>query len=157
MRCGLVRVRQGRVKHGSDGPHRAIARCTTASRSARRIAQEVGDRRCGGARTGIKFDRQIDEAARERDLARRAVDRIAQAGDGAGATQAAQHLEMPVQGSQMQRTKAARIARRERDVFVQQALERGQLIVGAAGPLPQGILPRVGVAENVRTTWPTRA
>lgn len=31
------------------------------------------------------------------------------------------------------------------------------LIVGAASQLPQGILPRVGVAESVRTIWPTRA
>ncbi len=31
------------------------------------------------------------------------------------------------------------------------------LIVGAAGQLPAGILPRVGVAENVRTTWPSRS
>ncbi|KRD96348.1 hypothetical protein ASE63_11685 [Bosea sp. Root381] len=31
------------------------------------------------------------------------------------------------------------------------------LIVGAAGQLPSGVLPRVGVSENVRTTWPARA
>jgi len=31
------------------------------------------------------------------------------------------------------------------------------LIVGAAGQLPSGTLPRVGVSENVRTTWPSRA
>ncbi|MDU0342720.1 cellulose biosynthesis cyclic di-GMP-binding regulatory protein BcsB [Bosea rubneri] len=31
------------------------------------------------------------------------------------------------------------------------------LIVGAASQLPPGLLPRVGVSETVRTTWPTRA
>lgn len=31
------------------------------------------------------------------------------------------------------------------------------LIVGAASQLPSGILPRVGIAENVRTTWPSRS
>lgn len=31
------------------------------------------------------------------------------------------------------------------------------LIVGAAGQLPASLLPRVGIAENVRTTWPSRA
>lgn len=30
------------------------------------------------------------------------------------------------------------------------------LIVGAAGQLPSGALPRVGISENVRTTWPSR-
>lgn len=31
------------------------------------------------------------------------------------------------------------------------------LVIGAAGQLPSGILPRVGIAENVRTTWPSRS
>lgn len=31
------------------------------------------------------------------------------------------------------------------------------LIVGAAGQLPSGLLPRVGIADSVRTTWPARA
>lgn len=35
--------------------------------------------------------------------------------------------------------------------------DRPILIVGAAGQLPSGILPRVGIADSVRTTWPGRA
>lgn len=31
------------------------------------------------------------------------------------------------------------------------------IAVGAAGQFPAGVLPRVGVAENVRTVWPARA
>lgn len=34
---------------------------------------------------------------------------------------------------------------------------RPALIVGAAGQLPAGLLPRVGIADNVRNTWPQRA
>jgi len=34
--------------------------------------------------------------------------------------------------------------------------DRPALIVGAAGQLPAGVLPRVGIAENVRATWPMR-
>jgi cellulose synthase operon protein B len=34
---------------------------------------------------------------------------------------------------------------------------RPALIVGAAGQLPAGLLPRVGIADNIRTTWPQRA
>ncbi|MCU4181758.1 cellulose biosynthesis cyclic di-GMP-binding regulatory protein BcsB [Bosea sp. BH3] len=34
--------------------------------------------------------------------------------------------------------------------------DRPALIVGAAGQLPTGVLPRVGVADNVRATWPVR-
>jgi hypothetical protein len=34
---------------------------------------------------------------------------------------------------------------------------RPALIVGAAGQLPAGLLPRVGVADNIRNTWPQRA
>ncbi|MCV9937589.1 cellulose biosynthesis cyclic di-GMP-binding regulatory protein BcsB [Boseaceae bacterium BT-24-1] len=34
---------------------------------------------------------------------------------------------------------------------------RPALIVGAAGQLPTGLLPRVGIADNVRNTWPQRA
>lgn len=35
--------------------------------------------------------------------------------------------------------------------------DRPALIVGAAGQLPAGLLPRVGIADNVRNTWPQRA
>jgi len=35
--------------------------------------------------------------------------------------------------------------------------DRPALIVGAAGQLPAGLLPRVGIADNVRSTWPQRA
>lgn len=35
--------------------------------------------------------------------------------------------------------------------------DRPALIVGAAGQLPSGLLPRVGIADTVRTTWPQRA
>lgn len=35
--------------------------------------------------------------------------------------------------------------------------DRPVLIVGAAGQLPAGLLPRVGIADNVRATWPLRA
>lgn len=35
--------------------------------------------------------------------------------------------------------------------------DRPALIVGAAGQLPAGLLPRVGIAENVRSAWPQRA
>lgn len=35
--------------------------------------------------------------------------------------------------------------------------DRPVLIVGAAAQLPAGLLPRVGVAENVRATWPQRS
>ncbi|WP_181300771.1 cellulose biosynthesis cyclic di-GMP-binding regulatory protein BcsB [Bosea sp. 124] len=35
--------------------------------------------------------------------------------------------------------------------------DRPVLIVGAVGQLPSGILPRVGVADSIRTTWPLRA
>ncbi|KRE03234.1 hypothetical protein ASE61_12140 [Bosea sp. Root670] len=35
--------------------------------------------------------------------------------------------------------------------------DRPALIVGAAGQMPAGLLPRVGVADNVRATWPQRA
>ncbi|MCP2839670.1 hypothetical protein, partial [Salmonella enterica] len=34
---------------------------------------------------------------------------------------------------------------------------RPALIVGAAGQLPAGLLPRVGIADNVRNIWPQRA
>lgn len=34
---------------------------------------------------------------------------------------------------------------------------RPALIIGAAGQLPAGLLPRVGIADNVRNTWPQRA
>jgi hypothetical protein len=34
---------------------------------------------------------------------------------------------------------------------------RPALIVGAAGQLPAGLLPRVGIADNIRNTWPQRA
>ena len=61
-------------------------------------------------------------------------------------------------------TLVARIAQRAARPLAVDALatvattdDQPTLIVGAAGQLPQGILPRVGVAENVRTTWPTRA
>jgi hypothetical protein len=61
-------------------------------------------------------------------------------------------------------TLVARIAQRAARPLAVDALatvattdDQPALIVGAAGQLPQGILPRVGVAENVRTTWPTRA
>lgn len=35
--------------------------------------------------------------------------------------------------------------------------DRPALIVGAAGQMPAGLLPRAGIAENVRATWPQRA
>lgn len=35
--------------------------------------------------------------------------------------------------------------------------DRPALIVGAAGQMPAGLLPRVGVADNVRATWPQRS
>ncbi|MGO4669450.1 cellulose biosynthesis cyclic di-GMP-binding regulatory protein BcsB [Bosea sp. 2RAB26] len=35
--------------------------------------------------------------------------------------------------------------------------DRPALIVGAAGQLPSGLLPRVGIADTVRATWPQRA
>lgn len=35
--------------------------------------------------------------------------------------------------------------------------DRPALIVGAVSQLPAGLLPRVGVADSVRTTWPQRA
>ncbi|CAH1651050.1 Cyclic di-GMP-binding protein [Hyphomicrobiales bacterium] len=35
--------------------------------------------------------------------------------------------------------------------------DRPVLIVGAAGQLPAGLLPRVGIADNVRATWPQRS
>ncbi|MFJ5370597.1 hypothetical protein ACIPIA_15390, partial [Bosea sp. CER48] len=35
--------------------------------------------------------------------------------------------------------------------------DRPVLIVGAAAQLPAGLLPRVGMAENVRATWPLRS
>ena len=35
--------------------------------------------------------------------------------------------------------------------------DRPALIVAAAGQLPTGLLPRVGIADSVRTTWPQRA
>ena len=34
--------------------------------------------------------------------------------------------------------------------------DRPTLIVAAAGQLPTGLLPRVGIADSVRTTWPQR-
>lgn len=34
--------------------------------------------------------------------------------------------------------------------------DRPALIVAAAGQLPTGLLPRVGIADSVRTTWPQR-
>ncbi|WP_186420579.1 cellulose biosynthesis cyclic di-GMP-binding regulatory protein BcsB, partial [Bosea sp. CS1GBMeth4] len=33
---------------------------------------------------------------------------------------------------------------------------RPAVVVGAAGQLPAGLLPRVGIADNVRNTWPQR-
>lgn len=35
--------------------------------------------------------------------------------------------------------------------------DRPALVVGAAGQMPAGLLPRVGIADNVRATWPQRA
>lgn len=35
--------------------------------------------------------------------------------------------------------------------------DRPVLIVGAAGQMPAGLLPRVGIADNVRATWPLRS
>lgn len=35
--------------------------------------------------------------------------------------------------------------------------DRPALIVGAAGQMPAGLLPRIGIADNVRATWPQRA
>lgn len=35
--------------------------------------------------------------------------------------------------------------------------DRPALIVGTAGQMPAGLLPRVGIADNVRATWPQRA
>jgi hypothetical protein len=35
--------------------------------------------------------------------------------------------------------------------------DRPALIVGAAGQMPAGLLPRIGIADNVRNTWPQRA
>lgn len=35
--------------------------------------------------------------------------------------------------------------------------DRPALIVGAVGQLPGGLLPRVGIADSVRTSWPLRA
>lgn len=35
--------------------------------------------------------------------------------------------------------------------------DRPALIVGSAGQMPAGLLPRIGIADNVRATWPQRA
>jgi len=35
--------------------------------------------------------------------------------------------------------------------------DRPALIVAAAGQLPSGLLPRIGIADTVRTTWPMRS
>ena len=78
----------------------------------------------------------IDEAAHHRDLARAAVERVAQVGIAAGAQQALGDAQQAVQRGQVQRAEAARILRVERDVLVEQAFDAGQhhvLVAGGAG------------------------
>ncbi len=61
-------------------------------------------------------------------------------------------------------TLLARLAQRASRPLVVDALanaasvgDRPALIVGAAGQLPSGLLPRVGIADSVRSSWPLRA
>ncbi|RYE32394.1 MAG: hypothetical protein EOP23_12545 [Hyphomicrobiales bacterium] len=35
--------------------------------------------------------------------------------------------------------------------------DRPALIIGSVGQMPAGLLPRIGIADNVRSTWPQRA
>ena len=124
-----------RRRSGGRQPIDAARRVPAASRpSEQRTApadvhrpdrRDVGARPLAAVRAGTapstrpalprrEFGGDVDEAAHHRDLARGAVERIAQVGIAAGAQQALGHAQQAVQRGQVQRAEAARILRVER-------------------------------------------